>query len=273
MISALSAIRTRLVPALLTAPGVVLITAGLLSYADPTAAGVYPSDPRSSRPSPRPTRPPATSPRRPPRPRAQPRGARRRRGRRPPRRPDPRRKPADERWRRASSSPRSRSTCRSSRATTATRPATSPCTCRRQLGSKPGQPGEGSATYLYAHARTGCSGRSTSWRSGQDAKKMLGMIVQVYTSDNKVYLYEIREYRLHALDLDDRCPRPARSWLQTSEGPRARRARPSSGRVPGLGRGRRPRGRTSQGRSPSSAARSRLRVEPDPVDPPQDDGR
>ena len=30
---------TRLVPALLTAAGVVLITAGLLSYADPTIAG------------------------------------------------------------------------------------------------------------------------------------------------------------------------------------------------------------------------------------------
>ena len=29
-------------------------------------------------------------------------------------------------------------------------------------------------------------------------EKMLGMIVQVYTSDNKLYLYEIDEVRLHA---------------------------------------------------------------------------
>ena len=34
---------SRLVPALLTAAGVVLVTAGLLSYADPTIAGARPT--------------------------------------------------------------------------------------------------------------------------------------------------------------------------------------------------------------------------------------
>jgi len=55
----------------------------------------------------------------------------------------------------------------------------------------------------------------------RNAKKMLGMVVQVYTSDFKLHLYEIREYRLHATDLDG--PLGADSeelWLQTSEGPK-----------------------------------------------------
>ena len=37
--AAVNAARTRLLPALLTALGVVLLTAGLLSYADPTHRG------------------------------------------------------------------------------------------------------------------------------------------------------------------------------------------------------------------------------------------
>ena len=55
----------------------------------------------------------------------------------------------------------------------------------------------------------------------KNAKKMLGMVVQIYTSDFKLYLYEIREYRLHVTDLDG--PLGAADeelWLQTSEGPK-----------------------------------------------------
>src|SRR6476620_11206488 len=37
-------LRTRVVPALLTAFGVMLLTGGLLSYADPTTAGPEPSE-------------------------------------------------------------------------------------------------------------------------------------------------------------------------------------------------------------------------------------
>ena len=49
---------------------------------------------------------------------------------------------------------------------------------------------------------------------------MLGMIVQVYTSDNKLYLYEIHKVRstsstsTHAFRADTE-----ELWLQTSEGP------------------------------------------------------
>ena len=73
--------------------------------------------------------------------------------------PEPTTKPAAGPSPPASSSRRSRSTCRSSRATTATRAATSRCTSHRQAGQGAfGQPGEGSATYLYAHARDGMFG-------------------------------------------------------------------------------------------------------------------
>ena len=50
---------------------------------------------------------------------------------------------------------------------------------------------------------------------------MLGMVVQVYTSDDRLYLYEIREVRLHQLDLDAALGAASEElWLQTSEGPK-----------------------------------------------------
>jgi hypothetical protein len=50
---------------------------------------------------------------------------------------------------------------------------------------------------------------------------MLGMIVQVYTSDDKLYLYEIQQVRLHQTSLDDAFAATTEQlWLQTSEGPK-----------------------------------------------------
>ena len=55
----------------------------------------------------------------------------------------------------------------------------------------------------------------------QNGKKMLGMIVEVYTNDDLRFLYEIYEVRRHVTTLE-----PAMAinedevWLQTSEGPR-----------------------------------------------------
>jgi len=88
-----------------------------------------------------------------------------------------------------------------------------------------GQPGEGRATYLYAHARDGMFGPIYQHAIvDHTARKMLGMIVQVYSSDNKLYLYEIKEYRLHAVGsqaLDDAINASSEQlWLQTSEGPK-----------------------------------------------------
>lgn len=87
-----------------------------------------------------------------------------------------------------------------------------------------GQPGEGRATYLYAHARDGMFGPIYQIAMVQQKpKKFLGMIVQVYTSDDKLYLYEITEYRLHAVGnpaLQDAInAHTEQVWLQTSEGP------------------------------------------------------
>ena len=86
------------------------------------------------------------------------------------------------------------------------------------------QPGQDKATYLYAHARDGMFGpiheRAILKRSGGPSS-MIGMIVQVFTSDDWLHEYEIVEVRLHQLDLDDAVRATDEElWLQTSEGPR-----------------------------------------------------
>lgn len=84
-----------------------------------------------------------------------------------------------------------------------------------------GQPGQGRATYLYAHARPGMFlpllRRSERPDSG---KSMQGMLVEVYTSDDWRFIYSISEVRRHTLNLDDAvATRTERLWMQTSEGP------------------------------------------------------
>ncbi len=204
---------TRLLPAILTALGVVLVTAGLLSYAGPMQAGVTPAtSPTLEIPSEDPTASPdgtATL------------------------------VPTDEPS--ASAGPTAKPTGRIV-ATRVVIPALKIdlpviagndgyplCNVAMYLHSSSnpkkdifGQPGENRATYIYAHARDGMFGPiyHLAIETGK-YRKMLGMIVQVYTSDNKLYLYEIKEVRLHQLSLDD--PLSATSeelWLQTSEGPK-----------------------------------------------------
>jgi Sortase domain len=82
------------------------------------------------------------------------------------------------------------------------------------------QPGEAGATYLYAHARVGMflPILQASWVN--NGKAMLGMIVQVYTSDDQLFLYEIVAVRRHVTTLDTAFAETAETlWLQTSEGP------------------------------------------------------
>jgi hypothetical protein len=86
------------------------------------------------------------------------------------------------------------------------------------------QPGQGKSTYLYAHARDGMFGpiyeRAILGRNG-GATSMLGMLVEVYTSDNFVFSYEIIDVRLHQKTLDAAINATSEQlWLQTSEGPR-----------------------------------------------------
>jgi hypothetical protein len=85
------------------------------------------------------------------------------------------------------------------------------------------QPGSGKATYVYAHARDGMFGpiyeRAIQKKSG-GPKSMVGMLVQVYTNDDLLFEYEITQVKLHQLSLA--APQAATTeqlWLQTSEGP------------------------------------------------------
>jgi hypothetical protein len=83
-----------------------------------------------------------------------------------------------------------------------------------------GQPGEGRATYLYAHAREGMFLPLLTASQKNNGRRLLGMTVEVYTSDNWRFLYTITEVRRHTLDLDDALETlTERLWMQTSEGP------------------------------------------------------
>jgi hypothetical protein len=240
-----SVLGTRILPALLTAAGVVLITAGLLSYAGPSQAGIAPEqsdtivtmDPTGESPSPEialasPIGDPTDSPSL-----------------------DPSSLPT------ASAEP-SASADALPTASASTKPTASP-TPTPKLGNghatrvvvpalnidipvipgnngyplcnvamyiddlgKPlkdlGRPGRDGATYIYSHARDGMFGPIYHLAMEKHTpRKMLGMVVQVYTDDAKVYMYEIREVRLHQLNLDDAISATKQElWLQTSEGPK-----------------------------------------------------
>ena len=83
-----------------------------------------------------------------------------------------------------------------------------------------GQPGQGRATYIYAHARAGMFLPLLTASENDNGKRLLGMTVEVYTSDDWRYLYTITEVRRHTLDLNDAVNATTeRLWMQTSEGP------------------------------------------------------
>src|SRR5262245_3168860 len=85
-----------------------------------------------------------------------------------------------------------------------------------------GQPGEGKATYLFAHARTGMFLPLLNASKQQNGKKMLGMVVELWTSDDQRFLYVITDVRRHVPTTQAFiAPFAASSeqlWLQTSEG-------------------------------------------------------
>ena len=84
-----------------------------------------------------------------------------------------------------------------------------------------GQPGQGRATYLYAHARTGMFLPILDASLVQNGKSMIGMVVEVWTSDDQRFLYDITEVRRHQTDLNDASNATSEQlWLQTSEGPK-----------------------------------------------------
>ncbi len=83
------------------------------------------------------------------------------------------------------------------------------------------QPGSGQAIYLYAHARSGMFLPILDASKVANGERMLGMIVDVYTSDDLVFHYQVMEVRRHQLSLGDAFSATSEQlWLQTSEGPK-----------------------------------------------------
>lgn len=200
--------RTRIVPAALTAIGVALLAGGLLTYTNPVTADQLPSPDATANPTPTPfavTSTPSPLITLPPI------------GSAPPASADPS-IPAD-------------------RVVTRVRIAALKIdlpVVRAPNGypycdvamwyddGRLGQPGEGRATYLFAHARTGMFLPMLNQSKKQNGKAMIGMVAEVWTSDDQKFLYVITEVRRHVPSTSAfRAPFSATSeqlWLQTSEG-------------------------------------------------------
>ena len=199
-------VRTRVIPAVLTALGVTMLAVGLLSYTTPVDAGPVASDQPTAgigqtSPSPRLTLPPLGS--------AGPATA-------------------------APTFPADRVATRVRIAALKidlpvvkpppganTYPLCNVAMYLQDAYGALGQPGEGKATYLYAHARDGMFLPILDASKISNGKKMLGMVVEVWTSDDQRFLYEITEVRRHQLNLGDALTATSEElWLQTSEGPK-----------------------------------------------------
>jgi hypothetical protein len=82
------------------------------------------------------------------------------------------------------------------------------------------QPGQGRATYIYAHARDGMFLPLLIASQNNDGARLIGNAVQVYTSDNFVFQYTISAVHRHTTDLNDAFAVTTETlFLQTSEGP------------------------------------------------------
>ena len=90
------------------------------------------------------------------------------------------------------------------------------------------QPGQEGTTYIYAHAQRGMFAPLLRASRVDDGAAMLGALVEVYTADAMLHLYEIDRVKRHATDLSltETPPGVHQLVLQTSEGP--------SGTVPKL---------------------------------------
>ena len=192
----------RLIPALLAALGVSLVAAGLLSYsspvdATPSASDAPPTIGGSPGPSALLTFPPLASPS-------------------------------------AAASPGS-STAKTPVATRIVVPALDidlpiirqpggvnafpPCNVAMYL-QQLHQPGDPGPTYIYAHARTGMFLPILEASKINNGRRMIGMLVQVYTADDQLYLYDVVDVRRHVTTLDGALAEKRETlWLQTSEGP------------------------------------------------------
>ena len=100
-------------------------------------------------------------------------------------------------------------------------PTVVPCGVAMYLGEMR-QPGANRATYLYAHAQRGMFLPILDASKVNNGFRMIGMIVEVYTSDDMLFLYEVTKVVRHVpfdTGLDDALAATTdQVWLQTSEG-------------------------------------------------------
>jgi hypothetical protein len=82
------------------------------------------------------------------------------------------------------------------------------------------QPGEAGTTYIYAHAQQGMFAPLLAASLTDDGASLIGSLIEVYTTNSELHLYEIYLVKRHALDLSlaDAPPGVHMLVLQTSEG-------------------------------------------------------
>jgi hypothetical protein len=84
--------------------------------------------------------------------------------------------------------------------------------------SRPGRPG---ATFIYAHARAGMFLPLLVESRANGGRSLLGLEVEVFTSDRRRFTYEVTDVIRHVTSLDSVYRVTAEQLiLQTSEGPR-----------------------------------------------------
>jgi hypothetical protein len=82
------------------------------------------------------------------------------------------------------------------------------------------RPGWAGTTYLYAHARTGMFLSILDASRTADGKAMLGLTVEIFTSDDRLFTYQVTEVRRHVTSIDFAYRATVEQLiLQTSEGP------------------------------------------------------
>ena len=212
MASLATGIRTRIIPAILTALGIVFLAAGVLSYTNPVDAGPLETPAASSEAivdetaEPRITLPPISS--------AAPSGLS----------PIPSATPTPT----PVPGPKIATRVRIS-GLKIDLPVIKPKAGYPQcnvamyyIHDSFGQPGDGKSIYLYAHARTGMFLPLLTASKVSNGKKMIDMIVEVWTGDDQRFLYTITNVDRHQ-PFDHVFDKPFAAkdetlWLQTSEG-------------------------------------------------------
>ena len=92
------------------------------------------------------------------------------------------------------------------------------CNVAEEFFTGTSRPGFAGTTYVFAHARTGMFLPLLLQSRIDNGSAMLGMLVEVYTSDDQLFLYEITRVLRHQSQLYSE-PQQELA-LQTSEGPR-----------------------------------------------------